>query len=154
MAWLQAACTALGVSADWLILGEGSMDSAEAANPENAETAEFAMVLEEEWRRRGHNWFDYSDHFILVSFCVRLAALRPERFGFANRTQGRTMSGISAEEVWRIVDEIFPTLREDSPFAGIDPGDLWAQAHSAFYASLSAAWANEMPYMIGKKRRT
>lgn len=154
MAWIKAACTALNVSADWLIFGEGSMDSANVPNLGKPEVAELAKVLEEEVMRRGHYWFDFSDQIVLGFFCLRLATLRPEKFGFADRSQVRSLSTISAEQVWHIVDEIFPTLREDSPFAVIDEGDLWAQAHSAFYASLSAAWANEMPYMIGKKRRT
>ena len=63
------------------------------------------------------------------------------------------LNEIPEEKIWSVIDELFPCLREDSPFTATGEFDLWSQAHSAFYASLSAGWANGMMVMVDKKLR-
>lgn len=160
LGWITAACEALNVSADWLILGEGSIDSARISSTEIPKAVVIAEILDDVVKKRGHFWFDFADQVTLDLFCMRLLVLNANRFGLDrsklnfSQPMKDLAEGIGKEQLWSLIDELFPALREDSPFAGRDKNDVWARAHSAFYASLSAAWANEMPYMIGKKRRT
>jgi len=159
--WIQEACGALDVSADWLVLGKGSIYSADVSSEMIKGQFELLQkVIGEPLKKRGHLWFDAVDQGQLVWFGMRLHAFRPEIFGVVNKKHFWKMperppplDEIPEDQIWSVIDELFPCLREDSPFTETGDADLWGQAHSAFYASLSAAWANEMMRMVGNKKR-
>ena len=161
--WIQEACEALNVSADWLVLGkEPTKPSGDSTGEDLREHEPLVKMLDRTVKERGHSWFEYGDLNILAEFCGRLLVFRPEKFGFPSwRTQWwgkrqklQALHELPEEQVWSVIDELFPSLKADSPFIHIGELDFWGTAHSAFYASLSAAWANEMMIMVEKKKRS
>ena len=84
--WIQAACELLDVSADWLVLGEGSIASAEISTEKIQGQFELlSKVFSEPLKKRGHLWFEPTDQAMLVWFGMRLLIYRPEKFGVVRK---------------------------------------------------------------------